>query len=175
MGKDTASEYVIGTRHQILNRAPIQGPYGVRAYGSGDMYAKGAAMLHTLRQVIADDELWRQILRGMNENFRHQTIESQQVIDYISEKSGRNMNPFFRQYTRDVRIPILQFRRYPGGLEFKWDNCISEFDMPIDVYIDGVKTRLSPMTQWRRYKKRGIGDVRVDKNYYVASQDLSSK
>ena len=52
-------------RHNIRNDVPIIGKYGVRKAGSGDMYYKGANMLHTIRQVINDDEKFRQILRGL--------------------------------------------------------------------------------------------------------------
>jgi aminopeptidase N len=33
------------------------------------MYYKGANMLHTLRQIVNDDEKWRTILRGLNSTF----------------------------------------------------------------------------------------------------------
>ena len=68
-GKEAAGEYVIGTRKNISNDKPIIGFYNVNNMGSSDMYPKGANMLHTLRQLIEDDELWREILRGINSEF----------------------------------------------------------------------------------------------------------
>ena len=67
-GKEAASEYVIGTRSSIANRSPIIGKYGVNKRGS-DLYSKGANILHTLRQITANDEKWRSILRGLNKEF----------------------------------------------------------------------------------------------------------
>ena len=61
-GKTASSEYVVGTRRNIRNDRPIIGPYGVNKSGSGDMYYKGANMLHTLRQLLEDDDKWRNIL-----------------------------------------------------------------------------------------------------------------
>src|SRR5690606_16664671 len=87
-GKQAASEYVIGLRNGIKNNAPLIGVYNVNKEGSSDMYDKGANLLHTLRQLIADDEKWRQILRGLNETFYHQTVTTQQIEDYISAQSG---------------------------------------------------------------------------------------
>jgi len=55
-GKEAGSDYCIGTRKLITNDKPIIGPYGVNKEGSGDMYYKGGNMLHTIRQVINDDE-----------------------------------------------------------------------------------------------------------------------
>jgi len=73
-GKQASSEYVIGTRARIANDAPIIGTYNVNSAGSSDMYYKGANIIHMLRQFVNDDEKWRQILRGMNETFYHQTV-----------------------------------------------------------------------------------------------------
>ncbi|MDQ4139083.1 MAG: M1 family metallopeptidase, partial [Bacteroidota bacterium] len=73
-GKKASSEYVIGTRKNIKNDRPIVGYYDVNYSGSGDMYYKGANMLHTLRQVVNNDEKWRAILRGLNKEFYHQTV-----------------------------------------------------------------------------------------------------
>ena len=64
--------------------------YDLNHMGSGDRYAKGANMLNTVRQII-DDEQWRFILRGLNEEFHHQTVKSEQIEQYISEKTGLNM------------------------------------------------------------------------------------
>ena len=84
-GSDAAADYVIGIRKNIMNDVPVIGDYGVRDSGSGDMYYKGANTLHTLRQLIEDDELWRSILRGLNHDFRHQTVSSKQVEEYIEQ------------------------------------------------------------------------------------------
>ncbi|HVE62090.1 MAG TPA: M1 family metallopeptidase, partial [Chitinophagaceae bacterium] len=62
--KQDAYEYVRGLRKKIQNNKPIIGEYGVNKEGSGDMYYKGANMLHTIRQVICDDKKFREILRG---------------------------------------------------------------------------------------------------------------
>ena len=56
------SDYVIGSRKNIGNDEPIIGTYGANREGSGDMYYKGGNMLHTIRQIVNDDEKWRSIL-----------------------------------------------------------------------------------------------------------------
>ena len=78
-GKEASADYVIGTRRNIRNGSPIIGEYNVNHEGSGDMYYKGANMLHTLRQLLEDDEKWRQILRGLNKTFYHKTVTTQEI------------------------------------------------------------------------------------------------
>src|SRR5437867_13408877 len=73
-GKAAGAAYVIGVRANIRNDQPIVGHYGVNDEGSGDMYYKGGNMLHTIRQIIADDDKSLRILRGANATFWHKTI-----------------------------------------------------------------------------------------------------
>ncbi|MBT8322207.1 MAG: M1 family metallopeptidase, partial [Eudoraea sp.] len=88
LGKRLSSDYVIGTRRLIRNDRPIIGRYNVNNRGSGDMYYKGSNMLHTLRQLLEDDALWRSILRGLNSEFYHQTVTTAQIENYMSEQTG---------------------------------------------------------------------------------------
>ena len=78
-GKEASAEYVIGTRRGISNKKPIIGQYDINREGSGDMYSKGANLLHTIRQLAKDDEVWRQTLRGLNEEFYHSTVTTKKL------------------------------------------------------------------------------------------------
>ena len=121
---------MIGTRYSISNKDPMIGPYGVNRRGS-DIYTKGANLLHTLRQIADNDELWRSILRGLNSTFYHQTVETKQIEDYISSKIGFDLSSFFDQYLRDVRIPKLEYSIDKGILTYRWVDVIQNFTMPI--------------------------------------------
>ena len=138
-GKQASAEYVIGTRQNIQNDIPIIGPYGVNKSGSGgDMYYKGANMLHTLRQLLEDDDLWREILRGLNKQFYHQVVTTAQIEDYISQQSKIDLTAFFNQYLRDTRVPILEYIIEDNQLKFRWSQIVADFDMPILVEINGA-------------------------------------
>ena len=69
-GKKDAEDYVIGSRKNIINDSPIIGTYGANREGSGDMYSKGGNMLHTIRQIMVNnDEKWRGILQWIKQRF----------------------------------------------------------------------------------------------------------
>ena len=106
-GQQAASDYVIGTRRTIMNNEPIIGTYNVNKEGSGDMYPKGGNMLHTLRTWIGDDEKWRSVLRGLQRDFYHQTVTTEQIENYIATQTGKDLKAFFNQYLRDTRIPVV--------------------------------------------------------------------
>ena len=135
-GKEAGADYTIGTRRGIKNEKPIIGIYDVNSKGSGDMYSKGANLLHTIRQITNDDEKWRKTLRGLNKTFYHQTVTSNQVENYISENIGFDLKYVFDQYLRDIRIPTLEYTIKNKEFKYRWSNTIDGFDMHIEVIID---------------------------------------
>lgn len=170
-GKKASSEYVIGTRANIQNDRPIIGPYGVNKGGSGDMYYKGANMLHTLRQLVEDDDKWRQMLRGLNKEFYHQTVTTAQIEDYLSEKSGKDLIAFFNQYLRTTMIPKLEYKMEDGSITYRYVDIVEDFDMPIRVFVDGLEKWLFPSAEWKTEALEGA-QVDFDKNFYIETQKI---
>jgi len=167
-GKDASADYVIGLRKNIQNDRPLIGTYNVNHEGSGDMYYKGANILHTLRQLIKDDEKWRMILRGLNKEFYHQTVTTQQIENYISNKSGIDLKEFFDQYLRTTDIPQLEIQTKKNKLCYRWKNVVEGFDMPVKIIINGKESWIQPSTtlQKKRFEET-IMDIKIDRNFYV--------
>jgi aminopeptidase N len=174
-GKEAGADYVIGQRAHIENDRPIIGIYNVNHTGSGDMYYKGANMLHMLRQIVNDDEKWRGILRGLNKDFYHQTVTSAQIENYLSENIGRDLAPVFDQYLRDVRIPKFEYRLDGKKLLYRWSNSVAGFAMPLKVYIDGKEKWLEPTSDWQELKLASKkAKLEVDRNFYVTAAKADS-
>ena len=171
-GKEAGAEYVISSRKGISNFKPIiTGEYGVNRESSGDIYAKGANVLHTLRQLTKDDELWRETLRGINKDFYHQTVSSNQIENYISKKLNINLKKFFDQYLRDSRIPIFEYEINGGELKYRWSDVINGFNMPIEINLDNKSIKLFPETEWKKIKIT-LDNIEINKNYYVESNEI---
>ena len=167
-GKEAGQEYVRGTRLNIANDRPIIGTYGVNQRGSSDMYYKGGNLLNMLREILQDDEKWRAILRGLNQEFYHQTVTTQQIESYISQSFGKDLTPIFDQYLRDKQIPVFEYYYSDDQtLNFRWISCLLHFAMPVDVEINGQKMRLETTTAWSEVKVNGKGTVQVDPDFYV--------
>lgn len=164
MDKKSADIYAQGLQNTIMNDTPIIGHYGVKSEGSGDMYPKGASMIHTIRQVINNDEKFRQILRGMNKDFYHQTVTSGQIEDYISSKAGIDLSGIFDQYLRTTKVPTLEYSQDNETLKFRYTNTIKNLKLPIR--IDGEQT-INPTEQWQSVKLKKNTPVEWNKNYYV--------
>lgn len=170
-GKEASAAYVIGTRSNIQNDRPIIGVYDVNNEGSSDMYYKGANMLHTLRQLIEDDEKWRSILRGMNKKFYHQTVTSKQIESYLSEQTGIDLTEFFNQYLRDTRIPTLEYEFNDQGLRYRYVNIVKGFDMPIQLILDDTSKWIQPNQEWQHLKIKA-DKMELNPNFYVNVKSL---
>ena len=175
-GKEAGAEYVLGCRQNIRNDRPVTGIYNVNKSGSGDMYYKGGSMLHSIRQIVGDDEKWRAILRGMNRDFYHQVVKGSQIENYLSEKTGRDLKPLFDQYLRDIRIPVFEYFIKGTRLSFRWNNCVPGFNMPLKIFVSGKEMKIVPTTMFTSVDL-GVSNavIVVDPNYYVASLNMTGK
>lgn len=172
-GKEAGEAYVQGTRRNIVNDKPIIGKYGLNNKGSGDMYYKGASMLHTIRHVIGDDEAFRQILRGLNKEYYHGIATSAKVEQYISEKSGIDFSKVFDQYLRTIKVPEFQYSISGGKLSYRWENVIDGFAMPLRVMLGSESVILEPTTSTQILDMpAGVDTISVDPNFYVLTKNL---
>ena len=139
-GKEAGNAYNLGIRKNIANKSPIIGHYGVNnSPEDTDEYYKCGNLLHTIRQVINNDSLFRRILRGLNKNFYHQTVTSKQVENYISQQSKMDFKPVFDQYLRTTQIPVLQHEITDKAIRYRWTNCIPGFNLPVKVNGQWIK------------------------------------
>ena len=132
-------------------------------------------MIHIIRQVINDDALFRRVMRGLNQNFYHQTVTALDIQNYINRISGINFTPVFNQYLRSVSIPVLEYRFDEKYISYRWTNCNSDFSMPVRVDINGERW-LKPATEWKKEKMpKGASQIlQVDKNFYVTEKNVGT-
>jgi aminopeptidase N len=167
-GKKDAEDYVVGTRRSIRNDQPIIGVYGTNRQGSGDMYPKGGNMLHTIRHIINDDAKWLSILRGINADFWHQTVTTEQIETYISKKAGIDLSKVFDQYLRTTKIPLLKYGVNGKTLSFNYERVVKGFAMPIRVSINDKEVVITPneVRQTLEFPEE-IKTIEVNRNFYI--------
>ncbi len=151
-GYDAMLGYVNNQKRNVRNDKAIIGHYHVNAEGSGDMYNKGSLMLHTLRTLLEDDVLWFEIIRGVADDFKHQTVDGQDIIAYINKKTGKDFADFFDQYLGNAAIPEFQYSLEKQGknitLVYKW-NATPNFDMPILINTGREDFWIYPNNEWK--------------------------
>ncbi|HEX9953367.1 MAG TPA: M1 family metallopeptidase [Rubricoccaceae bacterium] len=169
-GPEAGSRYAVGSRRNIQNDAPIVGPFGVSREGSSDMYDKGGNMLHTIRQVVGDDVVWRATLRGLQARYRHQTVTGAEVRRAMSNLTGVDLSAIFRQYLETTQIPALDVRLDGPTLFYRWSNVVPGFAMPVDVTLaDDTFSRVTPTADWQAAAASlsSLAAFRVDEDFYV--------
>lgn len=163
-GKEAGAKYVRGLRKNIANDIPVIGPYGVNREGSGDMYYKGANMLHTIRQLVASDSVFRMMLREMNVKFYHDVVETRQIEQFMSDYLGMDLDPVFDQYLRAKNPPTLQLKYGKKKLKYRWTDCVKGFNMPVDFENYG---RVTPSRKWQKLVYTDKGEPIVDPDFYL--------
>ena len=166
-GKEDADKYIQGLRKNIMNDKPIIGPYGVNTEGSGDMYYKGANMLHTIRTIYGNDSLFRMMLRNMNKTFYHQTVTTQQIEQFMSKELNMDLSKVFDQYLRTKNPPTLQLKYKSNKVKFRWVNCVKGFNMPI---MNG-KQRLDCSSKWGSYAIGHDYSFELNPNLYILKKE----
>jgi aminopeptidase N len=169
--KDSGAAYNLTNRPR--NDTPIIPAYGVNAEGSQDMYGKGGRMLHTIRQIVDDDEKWRSILRGLGSTFYHQTVMGKQIEEYIGEHSGHDLTKVFDEYLRTTMIPNFEYRITGDSLSYHWTDVVPGFNMPIRVTLrDGGYTWLSPTESWKtaRIELARPEEFKIDPNFLATAR-----
>ncbi len=161
-GYNVMLDYVKNQRRRIRNDRPIIGPYGVNRTGSTDMYNKGSLILHSIRNLIQDDSLWFSIIKGISEDFRHQTIDGADILNYIDSRTEYDFSYFFQQYLQYKDLPEFQYKLESTGKEinlvYRWE-AIDGFDMPLLINT-GTNTNywIYPRNEWQE-KVLGQFDV----------------
>lgn len=174
-GKKAANEYCQGLRNSIANDRPVIGVYGINKEGSGDMYAKGANLIHTLRQVINNDITFKKILRGLNKEFYHKTVDSKDIENYMSRHSGKDLSKIFDQYLRNIQIPRLEYKFKGHSFSYRWTNCIKGFKMPVKIFSGGKEQWIIPEEKWQTRQMPGWFNEKsfsIDKNFYITAKKI---
>ncbi len=181
-GKDAGNEYNAGTRRGIRNDRPIIPNYNVNDQGSGDMYPKSGNMLHAIRHGLDNDSLFRNILRGMNKTFYHQTVTTQQVATYLSKQAKYDYTKVLDQYLRTTQIPKLEFYFTDDNKKvfYRWTNCVTGFNLPLVLKGDKMKLKIVPSEEWKNLDLKGaeaalFDTAAIQKMYYIAPVLIKKK
>lgn len=168
-GNQAGAEFMAGRFRTIENDKPVIARYGINEDGSQDNYIKGWALLHMIRTIINDENLFIIILRGLNSEFKNKVVSSSDIERYISLKSNIQFKPLFDQYLRTAQIPILQCKIKGSSVEFKYVNCNVDFNMPIKTNWTGDNW-LYPTTNWQTINLSSVIDsipLKINPNFYL--------
>ena len=148
-GYDKMLEYLAYQKDFINNSSAIQGPLNVNKHGNAtDMYYKGSWMIHTLRNVLGTDHIFKALLKELALTFYHQTVNSEDVISFINSKVDDNLDGFFKQYLTVKELPVLEYRIKRKKFFYRW-RAVEGFNMPVELSMGELgRLRLNPTGEW---------------------------
>jgi len=159
-GIERYHEYMESIRSRITNERPTAPRHSLSArevYG-GDIYFKGAWVLHTLRYLLGEEAV-REALRHLaypteaaaraTDGSQVRFISTADVISVFDEVSGEDLNWLFEVYLREAALPVLLAEIEPGEgertLKLRWQTPDDlPFPMPVPVRI-GERTAIVDM------------------------------
>jgi len=151
-GYDKMLSYVNNQKKNVKNDRSIIGKYNLNFKGSSDMYSKGSLMLHTLRNVINNDSIWFKLIMDISINFRDKTIDGEEIIKYINDRTEIDLTKFFYQYLNNRKIPIFEYKLQKHGanytLLYKW-KAIDGFNMPLKIFYGEENKIIYPTNLWK--------------------------
>ncbi len=127
----------------------------------GDIYGKGAYILHTLRYLIGDDAFFRSLRRmayptkemeSWTDGRQTRLVNTDDFLTIAEQESKMKLDWFFELYLRQPKLPKLvanllsSFGRdgtTTAELILRWETPNNmPFPMPVDVEINGRTTRI---------------------------------
>ncbi len=169
LGEPRYLEYMARLRQRIDDSQPVvQGKNltSSQAY-SGDIYFKGAWVLHSLRWLLGDEDFFTVIWRFANDpEYAYGLVSSQDLAELVFEVSGREIDWFWERYLYRAEEPAWRVKRRLEGdrdrVTITWDD--RDFEMPLPVRVAGVEQRVE--------MARGRASILVDRGATVEIDPL---
>ena len=147
-------QYLENQKNNIRNKSPMLGIFNINYnHPDSDIYYKGTWMLHTLRNVVNNDKIWFETLKGLATKFKIKNVTSEQIIEYFNQSTGKNLTPIFNMYLKTNHLPTLQYQVVAQGdeteLRYRWKDA--EDNMPIKAGF-GLQNYevIEPTKDWQK-------------------------
>ncbi|PLX11360.1 MAG: hypothetical protein C0594_03800 [Marinilabiliales bacterium] len=173
IGYDSYLDGVSKINQQIYNLWPMVGRSGVNdnTFASGDIYHKGASMIHNFRCIVNDDAKFKQIIKDIYNHFKFQTINTKDFLRYIDSNVGEEYLPFFKSFLYRHEPPKLLL--YTQKLDettteffYKWSNVDAGYYMPFCLICENnQKYRLTGTTQLQKFTVYNSADYYIPTAY----------
>ncbi len=145
--------------------APREEKYSYQVYmaepdytkSDGDIYGKGALILHALRYLIGDEAFFKALhhmayptkqMETYTDGRQERLVNTDDFLTIAEHDSGMKLDWFFELYLRQPKLPklitaITMNGAAPKFLSLQWETPNNmPFNMPIDVVVNGKSHRI---------------------------------
>lgn len=142
LGDERYLDYMQMLEGRVSNRKPIVQGEDLTSAGAytGDIYVKGACVLHSLKWLIGDEAFFEVLWRFANDDpFAYGLVENEDLFALVAQISERDdLEWFWDRYLLTAELPHWSIRReLEDGRDVvfvSWDD--PSFEMPLPIRID---------------------------------------
>lgn len=121
---------------------------------------RGAWLLNTLRHQAQNERAWLAFLSGIQGAFNQRKVRERDIWSYVDRELNGRFAPIMKEYLQHNGLPTFVFRKTDRGkktqLYYKWDAAEPDFNLEVEVEIDGRKSRLPVNTEWQELNLKGL-------------------
>ena len=146
----------------IVNAWPIVGDRDVNDnnFITGDIYFKGAAMLHNLRCIMDNDSLFFRLIKGFYEEYRMKIASTNDFEAYVKNSCPGDLTAFLETFLYQGNPPVLEYSfTLSGGtllLIYRWTGVPEDFTMPFCIVVHNNQCiRLTGTSAVQQYTFKG--------------------
>jgi len=117
----------------------------------GDIYGKGAMILHALRFYLGDEAFFKSLRRmayptaemeKITNGKQNRLVTTDEFLKITEQQSGKKLDWFFELYLRQPALPKLISETKDNQLILRWETPNNlPFPMPVEVKIGGQTKR----------------------------------
>jgi aminopeptidase N len=153
-GSKSYRTYMARIRRNVSNRMPLAPDRhctSTEIYG-GDIYVKGAWVVHTLRYLMGDEVFFRFLRRMAYPDEEMERIAgggqcwyatSDDFQDIAEHHLGMDLEWFVEVYLRQPELPVLHAEKEDDSLKLTWEVPEGRaFPMPVEIQVNGTVRRV---------------------------------
>jgi aminopeptidase N len=159
---------------KIKNKYPLISDYGIFKDAGPDMYFKGWAIVHMLREMIDDDVKFKSFLRTMNREFYHKTIYSGQLEKFCSTFFKQDFSGYFEQYLRHSSVPVLEYAIAGNKLRYRLVADVKELEIAVKLKSPDRTIHARPV--WMEVELKNnelLKPIVIDPNFLLQARQVS--
>lgn len=162
-GDSALHSYMADVRPKVRNVKPVaprESQTSLQIYfappdyimSDGDIYTKGACILHTLRYLIGDENFFKALrlmafpdpkLETITNGGQCRLADTDDFRGIVEEVAGEDLDWFFDLYLHQEKLPVLQSRISRNKLRLRWKTPRRlPFQMPVPVQVGGEVHRV---------------------------------
>lgn len=160
------------------NKIPVRKVCGVKysswiSYDDMDIYDKGGLLMHSLRAVVDDDELFFKAMFDFQKDLARTNISSDHFIQKFNNLLGKDYSALFDIYLNDAKPPYLDVyadidESGKNQYHYKWHEQLPfKLKNGLSVKVNKEEVKIYPTTEFQSIEYQSLELLLPNSIYYL--------